>query len=226
MTEQQKELFVSFDIAYLAKKVGFKEPCIGCFMKVDDDPDNPEMNEPPMFTMFGDYDFPNKLYSELFNDFNSEEKRYGCEIISAPMRHQLIDWFEKEHNILISYDLRDKGSVYKSTIYLPGLDHDIEYIPLTRMYDNFYDNKNDALDRAIIQAIKMVNLDQDLCREISECLILNSHIDYVESLLTRLGFSYRTVRVDDRSCIVTHDFDTRRANLEIRESYIQRIYWG
>lgn len=100
MNNPDYEMFVSFEVAKLAKEKGFNMPCIAVWMQVEDEEDPFYRELPPNFAKFGDYSFPNKQFTELFNDFNSLSLQYGVEYISAPMRYQLIEWLEKKLNVL------------------------------------------------------------------------------------------------------------------------------
>ena len=73
-------LFVSYELAKLAKKKGFDEPCIGGYT----------LSEPELFSVIEEYGFKGKIHN------NSEG------ITCAPLYQQLVDWLYKEHGIWIT----------------------------------------------------------------------------------------------------------------------------
>lgn len=94
MTEEAKKIYLNPKLALLAKEHGFNRKCIAMFSISDDEEDGDEWE----LNQFGDYNFPNKIYTELWNDFNNTDKY----TMSAPMYQQIVDWFREEHGISVS----------------------------------------------------------------------------------------------------------------------------
>lgn len=111
-----KELFVSLDIAKLAKQAGFTEKCCAAYFLSEDEFDDDGNLIPkitPQLLEYGDYEFPNKQYDEVWNDFNSrlnyknEPDEY---VVSAPLYEQLINWFE-DKGYIITFNVFDADPV-------------------------------------------------------------------------------------------------------------------
>lgn len=72
-----KHLFLPYDLAVLAKEKGFNEDCLGCYASFY------SSTKPDLYTEL----------KEEFNDFDV--------FVTAPLYQQIMDWFKKEHDILI-----------------------------------------------------------------------------------------------------------------------------
>ena len=97
-----KHLFVSYELALLAKEKGFNEPCLACFSDLH--------NAPNSILLTGNY--PYFFYK---NDMCS---------LSAPLYQQLVDWFREDHKIEVvvlsnthtcSKDVKWEWSLYSLT---------------------------------------------------------------------------------------------------------------
>lgn len=83
----QKE-FVTYDIAFELKKLGFNEPCLAYWNGA---------KEP--YRLGGDSTLPISKIT-TYKNTNDEGVKWGIQV-SAPLYQQVIDWFFNNHNILI-----------------------------------------------------------------------------------------------------------------------------
>jgi len=89
-----KHLFISYELAVIAKEKRFNEPCLFCHIG------KPEYENPS-----NNFFFTTDDLSDNFDDIgrlgkNSDYKNSVC----APSFQELIDWFRNEHNIFIHVD--------------------------------------------------------------------------------------------------------------------------
>lgn len=130
-----KKLFVSYELALLAKEKGYLEQCLA------------------------DYTIQNKelelrdtAYNKIWSKEISIEKK--PKYIAAPLYSQLVDWFRKEHklNIYIQHNCQN-GLFYGSiSIYNEGNDNEIG-LPKGRQLiieaeSEYYESMNKTLKKA------------------------------------------------------------------------------
>jgi len=92
-----KGLFVSYELAMALREKGFKEPCIAWWNKP------PNQEESIYLVEYGELEDNNIVLdlskSEAGNAKETEEfHQNDC---SAPLYQQVVDWFRKEHRLLI-----------------------------------------------------------------------------------------------------------------------------
>lgn len=97
---QLSSLFVPYDIALMAKEKGFNDPCLTEYMP------NPFNNkwilQPIKYTLLNSKTEQNNSQKGDFTGYkNSVPAPYGLKSVAAPIYQQLVDWFEKEHELLI-----------------------------------------------------------------------------------------------------------------------------
>lgn len=113
-----KHLFVSYEIALMAKEKGFDELCI---------------------TRWGETS--KKLYEAWKPMKNSED---GEDFTSAPLYQQLIDWFRVEHNMLIWVETATYLREFNYRYYIETYDNKAEGMKT----NNYYKALNDAIKKA------------------------------------------------------------------------------
>ena len=124
-----KHLFLNKHLSLLAKEKGFDNPCLAIY--------TPEGNFQHLLHIDG---------NDKFFSFNNS----GCisETCTAPLYQQIIDWFEIEHQIYI-YTFKYIGR------WNWKIDTEI-IIGLFNKGEGF-DNKYEALNKAIEEAFKLIN---------------------------------------------------------------------
>lgn len=101
-----EKYFLPYELALELKGLGFNKLCIKGFYEKE-----------PIHTI---------VTTPV--DFNN--KRQLGELISAPLYFQVIDWFEKEHNIFIGRTCYDDGKTSKRWVY-----HVDDYYVQEQSYD-------------------------------------------------------------------------------------------
>ena len=86
-----KEQFVTFNIASKLKELGFDEPCLGLYYKIDTD------NGKDWLLDFPRLDYKDNKHSSILELFNTNE---NC--ITVPLWQQVIEWLKVNHKILIT----------------------------------------------------------------------------------------------------------------------------
>ena len=127
-----KYLFVPYSIALLAKQKGFDEPC--CMV------------------------YHSKKFVAIASGISStfpiptiNNKMLGSKTVAAPLYQQITDWFRENHTMLVFAD-----TIYDFSCHFPTLHKKSE--PHIRVdgqveFKKYYD----ALDKAIIEAFKLLN---------------------------------------------------------------------
>jgi hypothetical protein len=126
-----KEQFVTYEIAFKLKELGFD----GGYMAVYLSKDNFKIE-------YGLLNYP----KELFGD-----------IIKAPLWQQVIDWFREKHNIIIEVwfdytQININEFLWIYEIYVNNNQHDHD--------GSWYDNFNECREFAILKAIELLNNDK------------------------------------------------------------------
>lgn len=131
--------FVPFDIAKALKTIGFNVPCAFYFAKADSDED----------IMLIVSDGENLDHNNVAND-----NPFLVPVCSAPSYHTTLEWIRREHSIhcfaVVDDDAEDSGEVWQGVKQWidGGLCEPVEW---------HYDTCADALDAAIMSAIKQVS---------------------------------------------------------------------
>ena len=146
-------LFVSIELAIMAKEKGFDEGCLRFYFK-EERPTFVEQNT------LGKYSY--KLIIGRSYVLNSPELVKN-NVTFAPLHQQLIDWFREKHGIYVNADLLPNVTKYKGT-FVP-----LSFIP--KKYKNFesyakdrekystidsYDDYYEALNKALEEAFKLI----------------------------------------------------------------------
>lgn len=136
-----KELFVPYNIAVALKDAGFREPCIQW-----GDLWGHDRRE---FVDGSTYDYES-FYLKKFKD-----------VVLYPTYDQVIDWFEKKHNIFVSWSVGDYG-IFNAKI-LTFADDNQEAVKNWWDDNHLFDERKDALDRGILKAIELIKQQGDRC---------------------------------------------------------------
>ena len=94
--------FATFEISKELKKLGFNEPCFTSYT------DRGELNSPFNFNddeakMLNDY----TLFNELPESTRCVNTSLNSNYVAAPLWRQVIDWFRKEHQIVIGVTMHN-----------------------------------------------------------------------------------------------------------------------
>lgn len=140
-----KQLFLPYNLSFLAKEKGFKEPCLAWY-------NNPQMQEPSIFLVeYGELE-DNNVILDLSNSKAENWKsvqdfhQYDC---SAPLYQQIIDWFREKHKIHVeAFNCNDEKWLK-------------EFSPVVETIDNHetfgtYNDYYEALNKAIEEAFKLI----------------------------------------------------------------------
>lgn len=99
-----KHLFISYELALLAKEKGFDDPCLGFY--------HPNIvSDGNMLTTAFDYNFD---VTECTTNTILKQRVLQPQI-ACPIYQQIIDWFREKHNIHIS--IHSNGTNEKFTSY-------------------------------------------------------------------------------------------------------------
>lgn len=99
---QLSSLFVPCDIALMAKEKGFNEFCLTKFEpKLYTKPKGDQILSAIIKTTFLNGIPKHYEYGGFEGYRNSDKDMFKDEIVAAPLYQQLVDWFEKEHELLI-----------------------------------------------------------------------------------------------------------------------------
>lgn len=132
-----KHLFVPYELALLAKRKEFNEPCLGFYQKTH--------NEFELCLA--------DIYNPHEREFiNSEWLSRSFSDCAAPLYQQIVDWFREEKGILIEIThllFNKTNTKYQFEIY--SKEHDL------RMYGSYvHAFYNEALNKAIEEAFKLI----------------------------------------------------------------------
>jgi hypothetical protein len=99
-----EKYFLPYELALALKELGLDEPCFGFYYEEEF-----ELN------VKGD---TLDIIPKKFNScFVKETKHFQKLMVSAPLYQQVIDWFEKEHNIFIGKTCYDDSRTPKRWVY-------------------------------------------------------------------------------------------------------------
>lgn len=135
--KNQKNLFVSYKLAKLAKKNKFNETCLGWFGK------RKKNDKPSRFN----------LEQGCYNSLKDNGGK-----IDAPLHQQLVDWFAKEHNIdiQINFIKRYHGkSPNNWRFILEGINFNLEG-EAGCVYGKYENSKLDATIKSLEEAFKLI----------------------------------------------------------------------
>jgi hypothetical protein len=137
-----EKLFVSYELAVMAKEKGFDEPVLACY-------DGRKEGNP--LVQLG-----KSLDGFNYNQWNNRAT-------SAPTHQQLIDFFRDEHNIYVNSDLlpnikKYKGSFVPISITPKDFKTLKEYLQTREIYSTKenYDDYYEALNKALLEAFKLI----------------------------------------------------------------------
>ncbi len=134
-----KKLFVSYELAKLAREKGFNECCFA-FYQIEQYEDAPVMVD-------DDIEYRNSGFRTCKN--NEIPEHY----VSAPLYQQLVDWFREKHNLLILV-----SNVNKPEIGMYG--YDIHRLPsgVITMWNKEQSVKTyyEALNKSIEESFKLI----------------------------------------------------------------------
>lgn len=155
MEDQKKQgmvnLFVTYEIALLAKEYGFDEPCIGIYQR-----DFRGKEEIKLFRDMGHYELFSNFTIGRWTSFSPNSKRpiYSelKDVALMPLYQQLVDWFREKHDLHIS--LRSMAFGYYGN-------HDNTPDPKTWGEDKRWDgepNKDyyEAFNQTLLEAFKLI----------------------------------------------------------------------
>jgi len=149
-----ESLFVSYELALLAKEKGFDEPCFAAWFKYTILNDKKIELTKPKDSIYGEnFLFKNSL--EIFIDNSISGKGDGAKC-SAPLYQQLVDWFREKHKLYIEVswittndEINHKVNFWYMITKEDVLEFDLES---PKEFDSYYE----ALNKALTEAFKLI----------------------------------------------------------------------
>lgn len=144
-----KNQFVTYEIALKLKELGFNEECLAIYTH------NNEHYTSGTFFLHTPHPFTIEELTPKVQDI-----RESYVYILAPLWQQAIDWFRKEHEIIISIHYWGKrNATLNNRILYPNLcNYTIcqELTPKEKWIEYWYDNYYNAREQAILKAIELI----------------------------------------------------------------------
>lgn len=142
-----KHLFISFELALIAKEKGYDEPSLGYYHYDKNGKLPAEFNH---CLPKRDFFYPNYKNSEF-----PKPEETNAPMVSAPLYQQMIDWFRNNHNIHIEiYEGHDEDKIWWNA-ELKKIELGYNYEPINKE-DIVEDSYYETLSKAIEEAFKLI----------------------------------------------------------------------
>ncbi len=151
---KMKHLFISYELALIAKQKGFNEPCIG-YWESNQHPNPKEGVSWEKLSMWGNY-----FVLEEFEDCRlilTDNEWYYKSMIKAPLYQQIVDWLREKHKIFIwSNPILNKiDSPFKMN-FIPSISMEDENYTDPFDVDDLCEDYYVALNKAIEEVFKLI----------------------------------------------------------------------
>lgn len=140
-----EKLFISYELALLAKEKGFNDPCIAEYW-IGANKGNIGSPKNPLFNM----------YPDILDEVPCYNSNILKNYVAAPIYQQVIDWLRKEHKMGVEIELYCE----EYTVYVKKVTKNISDTQIAQEYefdpvDGFFDYY-EALNYAVTEALNHI----------------------------------------------------------------------